>query len=165
MSLQRIGRVWPSFGCLSRPRSLLFFLDLVRLNVSVYPRIVVDNQLAGEGSSSMNENLKNFLPGEIFSAGKEREARLAQLSTHVTAENMHDGSPTSLEFARLAVEILDEYLESIDFLLASPLLPALLPGDKERLEAHQADFRVRRAKAQRAVELNLERSLEIGHEA
>ena len=132
------------------------------LNVSVHPLIVVDIQQIGEGSSSMNENLKNFLPGEISEAGKGREARLAQLSAHVTAENMHDGSPTSLEFARLALEILDEYLKSIDFLLASPLLPALPPGDKEKLEAHQVDFRVRREKAQRALEINLARSLEAG---
>ena len=73
---------------------------------------------------------------------------------------MNDGSLRFLEFARLAVEILDEYLKSIDFLLASPFLPALSPGDKEKLEAHQADFRVRREKAQRAVELNLESSVE-----
>ena len=51
----------------------------------------------------MNENLKNFLPGGISDASKEREARLAQLSAQVSAENMHDGSPTSLEFARSAL--------------------------------------------------------------
>jgi len=106
----------------------------------------------------MNENLKNFLPGGISNAGKEREARLAQLSTQVTAENMHDGSSASLEFARIAVEILDGYLKSIDFLLASPLLPALAQEDKEKLEAHQADFRIRREKAQRAVEINFEKA-------
>lgn len=107
----------------------------------------------------MNENLKNFLPGEFSAAGKDREARLARLSAQVVAKNMYDGSPTSLEYALLAVEILDEYLKSIDFLLASPLLPALAPGDKEKLEAHQAQFRGRREKAQRAVEINLERSI------
>lgn len=108
----------------------------------------------------MNENLSNFLPGESSAAGREREARLGQLSAQVTPENMHDGSPTSLEFARLAVEILDEYLKSIDFLLASPLLPALPSGNKEKLEAHRTDFVGRREKARRAVELNLERSSE-----
>lgn len=108
----------------------------------------------------MNENLMNFLPGETSTAGREREARLAHLSAQVTPENMHDGSPTSLEFARLAVEILDDYLKSIDFLLASPLLPALPSEDIERLEAHRTDFVGRREKAQRALELNLERSSE-----
>lgn len=122
--------------------------------------MVGDVRRVDKGLSHMNERLKNFLPGGISEAGKEREARLAQLSSQVTAENMHDGSPTSLEFAHLAVEILDEYLNSIDFLLASPLLPALSPGNKEKLEAHQVDFRFRREKAQRAVELNLARSLE-----
>jgi hypothetical protein len=104
--------------------------------------------------------LKGTGTREVSDVGKEREARLEQLSIHVTPENVHDGSPTSLGFARLAAEILDEYLKSIDFLLASPSLPALLPGDKEKLEAHQGDFRARREKAQRAVEINLASSLE-----
>ena len=132
--------------------------------MSACPLIVVITEYVDREWLWMNENLKNFLPGEISDAGKEREARLARLSTQVTAENMNDGSATSLEFARLAVETLDEYLRSIDFLLASPLVPALALADKEKLEAHQADFRVRREKAQRAVDINLAKSVEAGPE-
>lgn len=108
----------------------------------------------------MNSNRSDFLPGEISMAGLEGMTRLEQLAPLVTLENVHDGSQTSLEYARLAVDIFDEYLESIDFLLASPLLPTLPKGDKEKLEAHRVDMWGRRAKAQRAVELNLERSPE-----
>jgi hypothetical protein len=93
-------------------------------------------------------------------AGLKGMTRLEQLAPLVTLENVHDGSPTSLEYSRLAVDIFDEYLESIDFLLASPLLPTMPKGDKERLEAHRVEMWGRRAKAQRAVELNFEKSLE-----
>lgn len=108
----------------------------------------------------MNDNGNDFLSGEISMADIERQARIKELSDQVTSENMHDGSPTSLEFARLAVEIFDGFLESLDFLLASPYLPTLPLKDKEIMEAYAVEIRGRRAKAQRAVEINLQKSVE-----
>lgn len=98
---------------------------------------------------SINDN--DFLPGEVSMGGLHGMERLGQLSLLITAENVHDGSPTSREYARLAVKILDQYIEAMDILLASPLLPA---ADREKIEEHKADFVGKREKAQRAVELN-----------
>lgn len=108
----------------------------------------------------MKEEGHEVVPDEVCLASADRQARLEELSALVTVENMHDGSPTSLEFARLAVEIFDEFLDSIDFLLGSRHVSILPLPEKEIMEAYAVDFRVKRAKAQRAVELNLERSIE-----
>lgn len=45
-------------------------------------------------------------PGEISAKDLEGRARLEQLSPLITKENIHDGSETSREYSRLAVEIL-----------------------------------------------------------
>lgn len=110
----------------------------------------------------MKEERHELVPDEICMASTDRQTRLEELSVRVTAENMHDGSATSLEFARLAVEVFDAFLDSIDFLLGSPHVSILPLQEKENMEAYAVEIRGRRAKAQRAVEINLARSLEAG---
>lgn len=93
-------------------------------------------------------------PGAISAKGLERQARLDQLSPLITKENIHDGSETSREYSRLAVEILDEYVATMDALLANPLLSVLPADQREKLEAARTDFLSKRVNAQRAVDLN-----------
>lgn len=93
-------------------------------------------------------------PGAISAKGLKRQARLAQLSPFITKENIHDGSETSREYSRLAVEILTEYVKAMDALLANPLLSALPAEQRGKLEESRADFSSKRVNAQRAVDLN-----------
>lgn len=93
--------------------------------------------------------------GKISAKGQEAEARIAQLSGQMTLENIHDGSVRSLEYSALAVQVLDEYLSAMDFLLDSPLMRA---EDRKTMEEQRADFTGRRVKAQRAVDINREKS-------
>ena len=102
----------------------------------------------------------DFLPGEISPAELAHIARMNDVTPQVIFDDVHDGGQTSLEFAQINLEMWDEYLESIDFLLASPLLPRLPVGEKERLEGLRLETWCQIAKAMRAVELDLERSLE-----
>ena len=130
-------------------------------NVSVYPLIVVDNQQADKGFSTMKDNEDDFLPGEISPAGLARIARVRELTPLVTFATVHDGSPTSLEFARIEVGILDDILDTVNFMLAHSRHPSLSIREKERLEAHRAKLLGQRTKAQWSVDLNLERSLKV----
>ena len=103
----------------------------------------------------MSDPADEIFPGKISAKGREAEARIGQLSGQITLENIHDGSDRSLEYSLLAVEILDEYLSAMDFLLASPLMSA---DDRQTMQDHRADFAGRRVKAQRTVETNREKS-------
>ena len=93
--------------------------------------------------------------GAISPKGQEAEARIRQISGQMTLENIHDGSDRSLEYSRLAVQVLDEYLAAMDFLLASPLMRV---EDREKMEKLRGNFAVGRIKAQRAVDINQEKS-------
>ena len=103
----------------------------------------------------MSDPAEEISPGKISAKGQEAEARIGQISGQMTLENIHDGSDRSLEYSLLAVQILDEYLNAMDFLLASPLMSA---EDRKAVEAQRADFAGRRIKAQRAVDINQEKS-------
>lgn len=103
----------------------------------------------------MSDPADEIFPGKISAKGQEAEARIAQLSGQMTLENIHDGSDRSLEYSRLAVQILDEYLNAMDFLLASPLMRA---EDRETMQGYRANFAGGRVKAQRAVDINQEKS-------
>lgn len=72
----------------------------------------------------MRDPADETLGGTISAKGQEAEARIGQLSGQMTLENIHDGSARSLEYSLLAVQILDEYLSAMDFLLGSPLMSA-----------------------------------------
>ena len=93
----------------------------------------------------------DFSSAGISTAEALKVARLAELAAVISLENMHDGSARALEYAQLALSIIDDYLHFMEGLLDNPFLP---DAERIQLQAHHDDFLARRVKAERAVELN-----------
>lgn len=90
----------------------------------------------------------------ISAKGLDGQTRLEQLSPLITKKNIHDGSVASLEYSRLAAEILGEHVATMDAILAKPLHSILSADQREKLEAARAEFLSKKVNAQRAVDLN-----------